>query len=310
MRNPRISLGGLAVTLTAILLGTTAHAQAPAAEALFEQGRAALAAGDLETACARFRASDQLDAGAGARANLGTCEERRGRVASAWEAFRSALAKMPPDDPRRLKIQASLDALEPRLPRLVLALAPGAPGDTVVSEGAVKIGVEATFGVALPIDPGVHHLRVTAPGHLAQTLDVIAVEGKATTVVVAPGAGDGTTGEGEAPSAGASSPGPWIVGGVGLAALVVGGVTGALVLQDKSYTNADCTATHCTANGEAAASAGRTLGPVTTVALVAGAAGVAAGAIWLGVRGKHGASARVGVAPAYAGAVGRVEVSW
>jgi hypothetical protein len=292
---------GAAAALAVLLLSGGARGQAAAAEVLFEQGRAALAAGDFETACARFRASDQIDPGAGVRANLGTCEERRGRLASAWEAFRSALAKLPAGDTRQAKIQASIDALEPRLPRLVLALGPDTPRETTVSEGAAAIGTAGTFGVPLPFDPGVHHLTVTAPGRDPRPLDVTLTEGKTTTITVDVAA---------APSAASASPGPWIVGGIGLAGLVVGGVTGALVLQKKSVTNADCTATSCTAAGEAAASAGRTLGPVSTVGLVVGAAGVTAGAVWLGVRRRGGGSARFGVAPTLAGATWRVEGSW
>ncbi len=295
----------------ALLLGAPARAQAPVAEALFEQGRAALAAGDLETACARFRASDQIDPGAGARANLGTCEERRGHLATAWEAFRSALPKLSADDVRRPKIQAQIAALEPRLPRLVLTLAPGAPAETVVSEGAVRVGMEGTFGVPLPFDPGVHHLTVTAPGRNPRVLDVTLAEGKTSTVAV-------TVEEGSAPASTAprdavpkpSSPGPWIVGGIGVAALIGGAVTGIFVLKKKNLTDADCTATSCTQAGESAASAGRILGPVTTAALVVGAAGVAAGGVWLGVRGKGGASARVGLAPTHAGATWSLEGLW
>jgi hypothetical protein len=60
------------------------YAQNPAAaEALFEQARAAMAAGSYDIACARFRDSDKLDPAVGTRFNLADCEERRGRVATA-----------------------------------------------------------------------------------------------------------------------------------------------------------------------------------------------------------------------------------
>ena len=48
------------------------------AEVLFAQGRAALAAGDLETACSRFRDSARLEPRPAPAANLGRCEEQRG----------------------------------------------------------------------------------------------------------------------------------------------------------------------------------------------------------------------------------------
>src|SRR4051812_33228673 len=90
----------LAVLLAAAFAPTTARAQGSAAEALFNEGRKALAAGDLETACARLRASDKLDPAPGTKANLAECEEKRGRVATAWELYRTVLEQIPRTDKR------------------------------------------------------------------------------------------------------------------------------------------------------------------------------------------------------------------
>ncbi len=312
--------------VVALLLASPrpARAQASAAEALFDQGKVALAANDLETACARFRASDQIEPAAGTRANLADCEERRGKFATAWEVYKSALAKLPAGDSRATVIQERIAKLEARLPKLVLSLAPGAPKETIVREGEATLGAAATYGVPLPLDPGVHHLVITAPGRPANNLDVTLVEGKTTKLAVEAGAAVGVAPPPVPPSAkpGASpavvesrSPGPWIVGGVGVAGLIVGAVTGGLVLSNKSTANANCTngppPTCKNQTGLDAASAVRTFGPVSTVGLVVGGAAVAAGAIWLGVRGagKQGAM-RVGVMPAGTGASCRVEGSW
>ena len=64
---------GLAVAVGLVAPATEAQ-PAAAAQALFEQGKAALAGGELETACSRFRASDQLEPAAGTRAYLAACE--------------------------------------------------------------------------------------------------------------------------------------------------------------------------------------------------------------------------------------------
>jgi hypothetical protein len=305
-----------------------AHAQASAAEALFEQGRAALTAGDLETACARFRGSEQIDPAAGTRANLAECEERRGKVATAWEAYRSALAKLPPGDARASVLEQRIKALEARLPKLTLVLPPSAPKDTTVRDGEVTIGTSATFGVPLPLDPGLHHLTVEAKGRASRPLDVSLTEGKTTTLAVEPGSPEVTPAPPPmttspvpgppAPGANSGGPpssaGPWVVGGIGLAGLVVGTVTGVLLLGDKSTANANCSAgpppTCSTGTGMSAASAVRTLGPVTTVALGLGAAGVATGAIWLAVGRPGQAKVGFGIAPTYAGALARVEGTW
>jgi hypothetical protein len=292
------------VTALALLaLSPAAFAQTAAAEALFEEGRTALAAGDLDKACDRFRASDAIEPGAGVRANLGICEERRGRVASAWAALKSALQKLPPGDPRADKINEKIVALEARLPRLTLTLPPGGAKDTTVTEGGVVIASGASFGVALPVDPGVHHLVVAAAGK-SRPLDVALVEGRTETLVVQLDDGAGPARSGSA--------GPWVVGGIGLAALVGGAVTGGLTLRQKSLNDAGCSnISHtCSAAGKDAASAGQTLGATTTALLVAGVVGVGAGALWLGLRSPSHPSTGLGLSPLVGGAALRLEASW
>lgn len=176
----RRGLVGLAV----VFVSNAAQAQAPAASALFDQGRVALAAGDLDTACARFRASDQLDPAGGTRANLGACEQKRGRIASAWEAYRSALRLFPQGDPRAAKIRAWIAELEPRLPWLTLELDPDAPAATTVRLGAVIVGNTATWKVAMPFDPGVHELIIEAPGKASRVVRTTLGEGERTTIAV------------------------------------------------------------------------------------------------------------------------------
>jgi hypothetical protein len=90
--------------------------------------------------------------------------------------------------------------------------------------------------------------------------------------------------------------GPWVVGGIGVAALIGGAVTGGLVVHAHSVQDAQCndsaTASKkfgtqtilphtCTTDGAAAESQGHSLGPATTVLLAGGGTLVAAGVIWL-----------------------------
>jgi hypothetical protein len=303
----------LGLALVCLVVPGEARAQqGAAAAALFDQGRAALAAGDLDTACARFRASDQLDPSAGARANLGTCEEKRGHVASAWDALRTALAKLPPTDERRPKIEARIAALEARLPRLVLTLEPGAPSATTATDatGAI-IGNTNTWGVALPLDPGPLRLSIAAPGYPTAMLEVVLIEGQTATLAVRPG--QARAAEHVAPET-SSSIGPWVVGGVGVVGLVVGSVMGGLVLTKKSEAAAGCSSASktCTPAGHDAADAGSTLGPVATVGFVLGAAGLAAGGIWLGLTkaGEKKGMTAISVGPMMGGGAVKVEGTW
>lgn len=77
--------------------------------------------------------------------------------------------------------------------------------------------------------------------------------------------------------------GPWVVGGVGLGALIAGAVTGGVVVHDYDITEDECvdTSRTCSQRGLDAAARGRVLGPVTTGLLIGGGALVAAGVVWL-----------------------------
>ena len=83
------------------LTPAVAKAQNPAAaEALFEQARAAMAEGNYDVACARFRDSDKLDPAVGTRFNLADCEERRGLLDREWSLFRGVLSVLSDVDER------------------------------------------------------------------------------------------------------------------------------------------------------------------------------------------------------------------
>ena len=105
---------------------------------------------------------------------------------------------------------------------------------------------------------------------------------------------------------------PWVVAGAGGASLVVGAVAMGLVAHEHAVNDAGCSVVTntCTQTGKDAAGAGRTLQAVGTAALVVGAAGVATGGIWLGLRRAGRTSTGVGVSPAVGGAALRVGGSW
>ena len=153
-------------------------------------------------------------------------------------------------------------------------------------------------------------------GRAPETLDVMLAEGETKHVVLGAGRaaaagprmGNGPAGSPGGPQSGPSA-GPWVVGGVGLASLVVAGVTGGLALHDKSVNDAGCSvATQtCTLAGLQAGEQGRILGPVTTAALAVGVVGVAASALWLGVRRS---TTEIAVEPEVGGVSVRLKASW
>ncbi|HEY1537431.1 MAG TPA: hypothetical protein VGF76_25600, partial [Polyangiaceae bacterium] len=175
----------LPVLLTILAASARAAAQEAAADALFDSARTAMARRDFYRACEQFRASDKLDPAAGTELNLADCEEKRGRLASAWELFRMVEEKLNPSDERVTVAHGRAQALQARVPRLTLELAAGAPKSSSVRDGSVELG-SATFGISLPVEPGSHELVVSAPGFAARTFQIQLAEGEARSLVVSP----------------------------------------------------------------------------------------------------------------------------
>jgi hypothetical protein len=177
-----------AVLATAFVVPSIAHAQRnddlARADAAFNAAKALLEAGQNVDACAKFAESARLAPGLGVTMYLADCYERIGRTASAWTEFRSAegLARQRSD--KRADIaRGRAQALEPKLDRLTIAVAPTVPlaGLQILRDGAVVAPEE--WGIAVPVDPGDHVVVVSAPGHAQRTLPAhLAPENQSVTV--------------------------------------------------------------------------------------------------------------------------------
>lgn len=137
-----------------------------AADALFDEGKRLLAAGDLDHACPKFEASLQLLDQLGVRLNLADCHERQGRTATAWAEFREAASQADKrGDARAGYARQRTDALAPRLSKLQVTVpaASQLPGLAVRRDGAPV--PSAMFDSALPVNPGSYTLEASAPGY-------------------------------------------------------------------------------------------------------------------------------------------------
>ena len=150
------------------------------------------------------------------------------------------------------------------------------------------------------VSQGAHTLRITVTGALPRQQSVVIQEGEKNrkiTISIAPTPPPPPE---EPPPPAVHRIGPWVVGGVGAAALIGGAVTGGIVVHAYNVMKDQCNDTKtpkkvgsvvlpgnkCTKQGFDAERRGHTLGPATTVLLVGGGALVAAGVIWL-VAGPH-----------------------
>jgi hypothetical protein len=138
-----------------------------AANALFDEGKRLIAAGDVDHACAKFEASTQLVDQLGVRLNLADCHERQGRTATAWAEFSEAASQADKrGDARAAYARQRAEALEPRLTKLVISVLPAnRPPGLVVRRDNVVVPSEA-FGTPLPVDPGSHTIRASVGGRI------------------------------------------------------------------------------------------------------------------------------------------------
>jgi hypothetical protein len=292
-----LSRRGLALLLTLLASSAVVLESAPvlaqnpaAAEALFEQGRAAMAAGSYDIACARFRDSDRLDAAVGTRFNLADCEERRGRLATAWSLFRGVLSELSSDDDRRPIAERRAKQLAPRLPQVTLRRTAETPPDVRVRIDGVDLG-EGSFGVALPMDPGSHELSLlTAEAASPQTVSFVLQEGEHRELPLTVASGGSEPRAGAAPSdhagesSGARRRWAYIAAGVGLGGVALGAVTGIVTLNKKATADANCSSERekCNAAGVAANESGKTFAALSGVGFGVGVVGLAVGTyLWL-----------------------------
>lgn len=178
-------VGRLFIAMTLIsALASGAHAQSVEAETLFVEGEKQMTAGRYDEACEAFAASNRIEPRAGTLINLGLCQEKRGKLASAWIAFREALTRVK-DPAKKAFATEHAAALEPRLSWLTID-APGAVDGLVITRDGQPLD-RALFGRAIPVDGGTHAIEARAPQRRAWTSQVeVAAERARVTVSVPP----------------------------------------------------------------------------------------------------------------------------
>jgi len=292
-RKPAV-VSSLAILAALVASATPAFAGDVLAETLYQEGRRAAQAHDWNLACKKYRESQEREPAPGTLLNLADCEEKRGELMAALAHFDAAAALFQDDRAGFAKQRAV--ALESRLPKLTLRLAPNAPvGTTVERDGHAVEG--ASFGLPVPLDPGEHSLVVKAPGRVDVKVAVQVREAESKELVLAPG--DGSASPSSAPPAadpgvlGGHSRSPASSGsnarrtagfiGLGVGALGLGaGIVGTLMIGSaKTDADANCRQEGCTDDGLAAQSRGKTANVIATGGMVMAALGVATGGVLL-----------------------------
>lgn len=269
-----------------LLAGRPAAAQETEGQRLFREGREAMERGEVDAACARFAASHAAEGAVGPLLNLANCEEKRGQIGSALEAWRRArgLAREDQVEQRRLADER-IAALEPRVPTLLLRPGRAAAASMRVTLDDAPLEVD---GVARTLNPGKHRLEVAAAGRATATREIQVGEGDRLDLVVEPGpAASEAPPAPPPPSDDGAGPAPLLVGGivaggVGVLGLGVFAVTGLMALDAQATLEEACGEDHlCPADdtaGRDAADRGESLVVPNAVGLGVGITGLAVGA--------------------------------
>ncbi|HEY1811703.1 MAG TPA: PEGA domain-containing protein [Kofleriaceae bacterium] len=287
--------------LALVGVASVAHAQKPDAGALFEKGRDLFKAGKYADACAAFSQSEAIQPELGTEYNLANCDAMIGKLATALATYRD-LAQRDTNAPRREDEVKRAQALEPRVPKLAIAVAPSIPGTTVTSNGA---DVTATLNTPTPVDLGTYAVVAHAPGYAdAHATATVADEGKTVAITLQ------LVGKPEVPLATAppppvAPPPPPLepaepanpaharhvvaisVAAAGVALVATGLVFGELASSKLSAAKSICPDLDCTSESDLSAAtadtnAAKTRGDISTALVAVGAAAVGAGVVlWL-----------------------------
>jgi hypothetical protein len=294
------------VGIAMLAFAPVARAQGGAAQTQFDYGLAEMEAGRYASGCPALAESYRIDPHPGVLFTLAECENKWGKVASAfthYEAYLDLFAHMSDEQKShqrgRDRIAASQrDALRPVLPQLTIALPASAPAGTTVTRDGDALGAPS-LGAALPVDPGEHVIVATTPDGVHHETRVTVERGQRRTVILdlsaiptpsatsTPTATTTTTATSTTNST--STPNPtttstanplrtwaWIAGGIGLAGLAVGSIAGAVVMGDASTIQSQCRPDlSCSPSGLSAASQSRTFAPISDVGFAVGGAGLA-----------------------------------
>ena len=308
-----------ALMLTLSLSVKAAHAQdsAAAADLLFNDARAAMAAKKFDVACAKFRESNRLDPAVGTLFNLANCEAQRGHLVASLALYRQVLEKLPRDDPRASVAKAQVQSLDARVPRLTIRARGDMPAGTTVNVAGLVLSPDS-LNSPLPLNPGSYAISVVAPGRATQEFSITLAEGDVAEFPVFVGPSTSASPPRVAPAAVVTSSQPIRAGddddrktrgllaymgiGVGAAEITLGIITGLFGLHEEALGNLNCSDVTRTCNqpGYDANQSAKSLATVSSVGFVVGVlAGGAGTYLWLTLpEAKPGAAGTGGMSNA------------
>jgi hypothetical protein len=305
---------------SSLLLSGLASAQTgdkASAEILFNEGRALMQQGNYQLACEKLAESQRMDPAVGTLLNLGDCQEKLGRTASAWATWleAAAAARSAGQPEREAHARQRAQALQPKLVTLTIDVPPEhrIPGLAVV-RNTVSIG-PALWGTAAPVDPGKHEISATAAGYQKWSTVVSVSEGTPARVLVpqlVPEAAAAPAPTSAPPPAPVPAPVPgeapppapveqrssppilaYVAGGVGVAGIAVGSIFGLRAMKKNDDSKEACDSDNeCDKAGKKLRDDAFTAATISTVGFAVGGVGLASAVVLLLVAPKQESAAR------------------
>jgi len=159
------------------------------ARAAFQRGIELEQAKNWAGAIKQFRQVGQVKMTPQVRYHIALCEENLGKLVAALGGYELALAdaeSVGDGVSFKQEVEASVNDLRARIPKVVIRRGAGAEAAAIELDG-VALG-ESSVGVEVPLDPGPHALVASAPGHAdySETLEVAEEETRTVTIDLKP----------------------------------------------------------------------------------------------------------------------------
>ncbi|HSY24930.1 MAG TPA: hypothetical protein VK841_22555 [Polyangiaceae bacterium] len=264
---------------------------APGAHDELKEGYALKQAGRCAEAVPHFVRSFDQSPTPKAALNRADCEAQLGDLVAAQSHARIGLSLATDRGENDLANVAAeqLTAIAKRLPRLTIAIAPGAPDNCLVSLDGARLD-PAKLGIAIGLNPGPHEVVVEAGGWSPRRFRVTLAEGESGEIAAQPGprieAGAAAT-RGPVSPAEQMEPSPRptskviaaSVAGIGVVSLAVGVIAGVAATAKHGTLAGHCTDGRCPPIEQSELDAFHSLQTASTVGYGIGAAGVAGGVV-------------------------------
>jgi len=190
-------------------------------------------AGNYASALQALREVAQVRMTPNIRYHIALCEEKLGKLVAALGGYELALGEAESLGPEFQKeVEARANDLRARIPKIVIERGTGAQAADIELDG-VSLGA-SSIGVEVPLDPGPHDVTAKAPGYQTYTTTIEVAESKVEKVSVkleklasTEPSRSGQSGTSPIAVTEPSKPNrlvPYVIGGVGAAALLNSGL--------------------------------------------------------------------------------------